>query len=49
LPRGVKYTKATPVNLRGEVTGKPIKITDGQLSFMLKKYAPASFVLEDAP
>jgi hypothetical protein len=48
LPKGSKYIKATPVNLRGEVTGKPIKITDDKLSFMLKAYAPASFVLEDA-
>ena len=49
LPKGSKYTKATPVNLRGEVAGKPIKITGNRLSFILKAYAPASFVLDEAP
>lgn len=46
LPKGKKYTKATPVNLRGEVTGKPIKINGDKLIFLLKAYAPASFVMD---
>ena len=46
LPKGSTYTKVTPVNLRGEVTGKSIRIISGQLVFPLKAYAPASFVLE---
>lgn len=45
LPKGVNYVEATPVNLRGEVTGKPIKIISGKLVFPLKAYAPGSFVL----
>jgi hypothetical protein len=49
LPKGINYTKATPVNLRGEIMGKPVKITGSKLRFMLKAYAPASFVLDDAP
>jgi alpha-mannosidase len=49
LPKGQNYTQATPVNLRGEIMGKPIKINGGKLAFMLKAYAPASFVLEGAP
>lgn len=46
LPDGSRYAKATPVNLRGEVTGKPILISGDKLTFPLHAYAPASFVLE---
>jgi hypothetical protein len=46
LPVGAKFTTAIPVTLRGEKTGEPVKITDGNLVFQLKAYAPASFVLE---
>ncbi len=46
FPKGSTYTRATPVNLRSEVTGEPINITAGKLTFLLKAYAPASFVLE---
>jgi len=45
LPIGSKYTKAIPVNLRGEVIGKSISIIEGNLRFSLKAFAPASFVL----
>ncbi|NQX38300.1 Glycosyl hydrolases family 38 C-terminal domain-containing protein [Pedobacter steynii] len=45
FPKGVVYTRAIPVNLRGEVIGKPIRVIAGKLSFNLKAYAPASFVL----
>lgn len=48
LPKGSIYTKATPVNLRGEVIGKPINIIAGKLSFRLKAFAPASFILNTA-
>jgi hypothetical protein len=41
-----KFTTATPVNLRGEKTGEPVKFATGKLVFDLKAYAPASFVLE---
>jgi len=46
LPKGSNYTQATPVNLRGEVTGKQILVSKGKLTFFLRHYAPASFVLE---
>ncbi|ETZ24835.1 hypothetical protein [Pedobacter sp. V48] len=45
LPKGSGYRKATPVNLRGEAIGKPLNIIGGKLSFLLKAYAPASFIL----
>ena len=45
LPKGSIYSKATPVNLRGEIIGKSINIIAGKLSFQLKAFAPASFVL----
>jgi hypothetical protein len=44
---GAKYTAATPVNLRGEISGEPLKILDGTLTINLKAYAPASFILND--
>jgi hypothetical protein len=43
---GSVFKTATPVNLRGEKTGDPVKIANGKLLFELKAYAPASFVLE---
>ncbi|WP_316838087.1 hypothetical protein [Pedobacter nutrimenti] len=46
FPKGVKYTKATPVNLRGEITGKPIPVIDNKLNLMIKAYAPISIVLQ---
>jgi len=46
LPRGIIYTLATPVNLRGEVTGKQVAITNNKITFILNKYAPISFVLQ---
>ena len=45
LPSGAKYTKALPVNLRGEKRGEPIRITNKKLVFDLHAYAPASFIL----
>lgn len=45
FPATVIYTRATPVNLRGEVMGRPLKITANKLTFYLHAYAPASFVL----
>jgi hypothetical protein len=45
LPRGATYTKAIPVNLRGEVTGKSIYVSKNKVTFFLHAYAPASFIL----
>ena len=41
-----KFTRAVPVNLRGEKAGDPMSITGGKLTFTLGKFAPAGFVLE---
>ncbi len=46
LPANMKINYAVPVNLRGEVTGKKIAVKNNSLSFLLQKFAPASFVLE---
>ncbi|MBM4094292.1 MAG: hypothetical protein FJ276_33520, partial [Planctomycetes bacterium] len=46
LPEGAKFLAATPVNLRGEKTGQPIAIADGNLTVTLPAYSPASFILQ---
>ncbi|SMC78535.1 glycoside hydrolase family 38 N-terminal domain-containing protein [Pedobacter nyackensis] len=46
LPTGSIYTKATPINLRGEVIGKPISVSNNKLTFFLNAFAPVSFVME---
>jgi len=46
LPKGKTFLKATPVNLRNEVTGNPIQLTKNKFDFNLSSYAPASFILE---
>lgn len=48
LPDGSDYTRATPVNLRGEVLGKPFDIKGRKLEFYLGAYAPESFVLDES-
>ncbi|MHB1033718.1 MAG: glycoside hydrolase family 38 N-terminal domain-containing protein [Pirellulales bacterium] len=45
LPSGAALKLATPVTLRGEKIGAPIKIADGKLTFTLPAYAPASYLL----
>ena len=39
------FKTATPVNLRGEKTGEPVRVNAGKLTFKLGAYAPASFLL----
>ena len=39
------FLTATPVNLRGEVAGKPVPMQDGRIGLDLPPYAPASYVL----
>ncbi len=46
LPKGVKVSKMTPVNLRGEPAGNSRRIWFGRFKVDLKAFAPASFVLE---
>ena len=43
---GQRFRKATPVNLRGAISGKPIKVINGKFSCAIKQYGPASFILE---
>lgn len=45
LPKGIKVSRATPVNLRGENKGEPIEIISGAFSYHVNAYAPASFIL----
>jgi len=46
LPTGKTFGKATPVNLRGEVSGKAVNIVQGKFSCTIKAFGPASFILE---
>jgi len=45
FPAGATFASAVPVNLRGENTGKPIRVNAGKLTFNLGAYATASFLL----
>ncbi len=40
------FSRATPVNLRGEKTGALLMIDDGRISVDLHAYAPASFLIQ---
>lgn len=46
LPSGSKFTRAIPVNLRGETLDRPLAIKDQKIDLQLKAYSPASFILE---
>ena len=46
LPAGTMFSKATPVDLRGEKRGEPLTIEGDRFEFDLGAYAPVSFVLE---
>ncbi|MFD1818163.1 Glycosyl hydrolases family 38 N-terminal domain-containing protein [Pseudarcicella hirudinis] len=46
LPEGNIFHKATPVNLRGEVSGKPIDIVQRKINCTIKAFGPVSFILE---
>ena len=46
LPAGATFSKATPVDLRGEKLGEPVTIEGGRFAFDLGAFTPASFVLE---
>jgi alpha-mannosidase len=46
LPAGADFASATPVSLRGEKRGAPIRLVNNTLTFDLHAYAPASFLLE---
>lgn len=47
LPSGFTFSKAQPVNLRGEIQGDPLKVINGIFTVDLGEYAPASFVLSE--
>ena len=40
LPAGAAFKTATPVTLRGEKTGEPVKIEEGKLTFSLRPTPP---------
>lgn len=46
LPSAKQFRKATPVNLRGEVEGKAIRVINGNFSCSVKAFGPVSFVLQ---
>ncbi len=45
LPRGIAAGTAQPVDLRGQKTGKGIKIINGKFTVNIDAYSPASFLL----
>jgi alpha-mannosidase len=47
LPTGSNFTTAIPVTLRGEQSGKPVRISNDKLSFNLPSYTPVSFILKE--
>ena len=46
LPKAMKASRMTPVNLRGEVAGKTESISHDKFTVDLTAFAPASFVIE---
>jgi hypothetical protein len=46
LPKGMKVSRMTPLNLRGEPMGKPERIWLGKINVDLKAFVLASFVME---
>ncbi|HEY5909328.1 MAG TPA: hypothetical protein VJA21_01855 [Verrucomicrobiae bacterium] len=49
LPAVFRKSQATPVDLRGRPTGKPIQIDNGAFTVRLQAFAPASYRLEPEP
>lgn len=48
LPQGMKASRITPINLRGESIGKSEVLRDSGFVTDLKAFAPASFLLESS-
>ncbi|SMO71983.1 glycoside hydrolase family 38 N-terminal domain-containing protein [Solitalea koreensis] len=46
LPGHLHFTKAIPVNLRGEVSGKAIPVKNEKIICEIKEFGPVSFILE---
>ena len=46
LPKGTNFSKAQPVDLRGEKAGEPVEITARSFEIDLGAYAPESFILK---
>lgn len=46
LPNEMRVKFATPVNLRGVITGKKLAVAQNKLTVRLKAYEPMSFLLE---
>jgi alpha-mannosidase len=47
LPSGFTFSKAQPVNLRGENQGDPVHVFNGIFTIDLGEYAPASYILSE--
>ena len=45
LPATSPFTKAVPVNLRGQPAGEPLVLNSGEFRFSLPAYTPSSFLL----
>lgn len=46
LPEGTRFSRATPVDLRGEKRAPPLMLENNALTFPLGGFSPASFLLE---
>lgn len=46
LPAGMKIKSAVPVNLRGEVAGKPLLVKNNSVTVSLQPFEPRSFILK---
>ncbi len=47
LPEGTNFTRAVPVNLRGEKTGDPVAIKNNSFEVFTGAYKPLTFILEN--
>ena len=45
LPAGFRASSAQPCDLRGRPVGKPLKVVDGRFTVIMRRSAPASFLL----
>ena len=46
LPEGIKVKTVQPVDLRGTLKGDPVEVVNGEFTFNLKSYTPASFLIK---
>jgi len=46
LPAGIAVKSVQPIDLRGEVIGKPISVTEGRFTVPLRAFAPATILIQ---